>query len=101
MTIKVSVLPEEIYTPELARFIDDLMLNVQTEIDSVNGVAIRKEVPDRPREGKIYYLTEDLNNIVTEGYWALINDQWHKFAMIDDIDISVSDISMAIGVDCG
>ena len=61
-------------------YINRLMYYISEAVDSTNGVSIRKEVPEKPREGKIYYLKEDLDDKVTEGYYVFVNGVWEKLA---------------------
>ena len=56
------------------------MVYIDNAIQGANGVAIRNEVPNKPREGKIYYLREDLSNVATEGYYVYLNGVWRKLA---------------------
>lgn len=46
---------------------------VEDEINSANGVSIVKHLPDRPREGKLYYVRD-------EGLYFWIDDEWKKIA---------------------
>tara|TARA_R110000868_G_C10837211_1_gene759786 strand:+ start:735 stop:983 length:249 start_codon:yes stop_codon:yes gene_type:complete len=59
------------------RFFDEL----DRRINSANGVAIRREVPLRPKAGTIYYLVEDLNNVATEGYYVWIDGAWKRLTL--------------------
>jgi len=61
-------------------YIHRMMMYIDSAIQGANGVAIRSEVPAQPREGKIYYLREDLSNGATEGYYVYLNGVWRKVA---------------------
>lgn len=60
-----------------ARFVNQ----INDELESINQVIVRDAVPENPREGRIYYLTEDLNDDATEGYYVYVNNVWNKLAM--------------------
>ena len=47
---------------------------VENEIFSVNGVSVVGVLPERPRDGKIYYLKEGTDN--SAGYWVWLNNVW-------------------------
>ena len=72
--------PPEDWSPENKAYIHRLMVSIDYAANGINGVAIRDQVPDRPKEGKIYYLREDLGNGATEGYYVYINYVWKKLA---------------------
>jgi len=69
--------PPEDLPEHIKSYINRMFREIQTSIDGVNAIVIRDQVPDRPREGTIYYLREDLD-IAVEGYYAWLNDAWHK-----------------------
>ena len=79
--------PPNSWTPEDKAYINRLMGHIAEGLDGTNGVAIRNEVPDKPREGKIYYLKEDLSNGATEGYYVFINQVWRKIAFEPEIPL--------------
>lgn len=84
MSIQAPVLPPNLYSDELQHYLSQLVASIQLEVDATNGVSMRRTIPSKPREGKIYYLEADLNDVATEGFWSFINNEWHKFANIDD-----------------
>lgn len=40
---------------------------------TVNGIAIREELPDRPREGKLYFIRDDGFYYDVGGLWFKLN----------------------------
>jgi len=64
-------------------YINRLMQYIDQGINSVNGVIVRDTVPEQPREGRIYYLREDLSDGATEGYYVYLDDVWRKIAFED------------------
>lgn len=72
--------PPNSWTPEDKAYINRLMKNIEDASNSIIGIQIREQVPEKPREGRIYYLREDLSNGATEGYYVFINYVWRKIA---------------------
>ena len=78
---------ERIYIPD-GLIPDDYRLAMDTQLDmierainEVNGVVRRRTIPERPREGQIYYLEEDLTEptgLALEGYWVFMNGEWYR-----------------------
>jgi len=73
--------PPEGLAPEIAKYLDTQLLEIRASIDAVRGVSIRDSIPEIAVEGRIYYLTKDLENVATEGYYVLINNVWNKITM--------------------
>ncbi len=77
--LQIEIPPDEWPTRERS-YLARMLQNISNAIDGVNAVAIRDVVPVRPKEGKIYYLRKDLDDVAVEGYYVFINDEWKKLA---------------------
>lgn len=56
---------------EVREYLFRLQSQLAVSISAANGISIIKELPDRPRKGKLYF-------IETEGMYFWLNDQWNK-----------------------
>jgi len=79
MTIQIEIPPAD-WSIEVTAYVDRMLQRIQEEIEGSNGVAIRSYIPDKPKEGKIYYLSEGLSEAAIEGYYVWINGEWKRLA---------------------
>ena len=75
--------PADEISHEWLAYIDRTLRTIELAIGSTNGVAIRDQVPERPREGLIYYLREDLDDVAVEGYYVWVNNEWKRVVLED------------------
>ena len=68
--------PEESSGP-LTEYLFRQFKIVENELNSGNGISIKKELPDRPRNGKLYFVDGSLF------FWA--DDAWQTIAVTSDI----------------
>jgi hypothetical protein len=81
---RISI-PDELMDDKLRIIWDDQMSLIEKAINEINGVLRRRAIPERAREGQIYYLEEDIDDFgATEGYWVWLNDEWYR------IDLTVA-----------
>lgn len=63
------------------QFYNEMLDAIDKAIEETNGISIVRAAPDKPREGKIYYLLEDLDDDTVEGYYVHINGVWSKLTL--------------------
>ena len=70
-----EVMKEGLVSPEINSYLLRMWDNIEHAIlESVNVIPVR-EIPTRPKEGVIYYLTGDIDPVfATKGYWVWIDD---------------------------
>jgi len=80
--INVDLPPNEEFSLEFKAYLERLIRSVQNEIDSTNTVSRVTELPARPLEGKLYYLTRTIDLLNSEGYYVYntLNNEWNKLA---------------------
>lgn len=61
-------------SPEVIAYLQRFLQNLNHEIDAANDISVRTEVPARPREGHIYYLSDS----TTVGYYVYMKEVWYK-----------------------
>lgn len=66
--------PPETASDELTEYLYRQFKIVEDELNGANGVSILKELPARPRLGKIYYINggDDAGYWIWEGEWRSI-----------------------------
>jgi hypothetical protein len=84
----------------LESYLIRILNHIEAAINDVDNVITTRSVPDKPRTGKIYYLSEDLDNRITQGYWIwyqdstlISNGYWEKFVVgseLNDLEARVS-----------
>lgn len=67
---------------ELGTEVREYLFRLQNQIESVlgetNDVAIREILPDRPKEGKLYYIKEDPTQPEMVGLYLWTENAWRK-----------------------
>lgn len=83
-----EVPPLEELNIKLSSYIIRMWINVERAIDEVTKVISVRTRPERPRHGIIYYLEEDISDIITQGYWVWFKDDslpdggyWESFVV--------------------
>lgn len=60
----------------MVRYFGILVDKIQSAIDAVgNGILTVKELPEKPKDGRIYYVSSD-------GFYVNVNNQWHMLSII-------------------
>jgi len=77
MTISFEYPPEGT-SAEIIDYLQRFIQAINLELSAASNVSIRNEVPERPREGHIYYLQDDLSDSATVGYYVYMKDAWYK-----------------------
>lgn len=80
MTVERINVPDGMIPDEYRLLMVDQLDLIEKAINEVIGVVRRRTIPEKPREGQIYYLVEDLNDgesFALEGFWVSLNDEWY------------------------
>lgn len=61
---------------------------IERAINEINGVVRRRTIPEKAREGQIYYLEADIDDFdAKEGFWVFLNDEWYRMDLTRAADI--------------
>ena len=88
-----EVIPDGAVTPEVKGYLDRMNNHIEDAILTSQGIFKVRDIPERPIAGVLYYLTTDLTELITAGFWTWFLDDslpakgyWEKMVVGSELN---------------
>ena len=88
-----EIIPDGEVPEEVRAFIDRMNNHIEDAILTAQGIFRVRSIPDRPVPGVLFYLTEDVSETITAGYWTWFLDNnlpdkgyWEKLVVGSELN---------------